>query len=197
MNAGGSPPPPKRARGEKHIAVDGIVLDVVDGDPTEYEDISTGALDRVLSRKNEPCWGCQHFCRPERPVDEPDLYRLWNYYDTNKGKTHDKNFVQMMHDMHKELIVDKRRDAGQEVLEWSAAMIDTHFKMHRFIPKSQLIDDIRDINTDIQTLKKQKWRKNLESGKLEPNEKNHKLYYDAVKLKYTLMAINPDKLFEV
>lgn len=187
--------------GELRFEADGANLHYVPPAPAEpaaeYEDVSLGQLGRDLAKHEEYCWGCRHFCKPEESTKRPALYKMWQCYMMAKGKTSDAVLAEQMARIYQEEIYNKRLAANEPATPWPAAMILVHLREHMLNPRSILYEAVEDARTLSRTLKRTMFRRDLQTQRVEPIEKNVKLFIESQKHLVSMMNANPDKLLEV
>lgn len=186
----------KRQRGERHVAVDGIEVDVIDGDDVSYEEVTHGTLAREHHQSDKKCFGCLHLIKPDNPGKEPGLYHLWEQLQYI-GKMTPWALATHMSRIYENEIKAPLLAINEPVLEWPLDLIYVHLTMHDTDGKGIWLNMINDLKTDEKEIKRHCYRKNTETGMIEPNEKMIRLRLDVMSKMQSLMQVNMDRLFRL
>jgi hypothetical protein len=85
----------------------------------------------VHMRPGEACWGCQEKfgCKVD-PEADPEMAAFIDLYDKMKVLANDDFMYKQLSEFQLNVIIPKKRDAGQPCEQWTPEMVRCHFEAH-------------------------------------------------------------------
>jgi hypothetical protein len=147
-----------------------------------YEPVSLATLDVDYADRDHDCFGCQYnFGKPLFPEKEPQMYRLWSMWDSNRGVMHEWELCKQMAELYVDLYVRPMAKAGMPTLAWGADMIYRHLYIHMINQRQDILTIIRDLKTEMRFLKDHMVESDVATGKRRMRLDYHKAYLDSAK----------------
>jgi hypothetical protein len=133
-------------RGGTIFSTEGENEEEGEGEPIDFAQVQGDLLKTSI-----PCWGCLN--RLTHGSDNPQIKRLYQLYQTSRGKMSDDELAKQIHKAKIKRYPGGVSEEHPANIEWPLHMVKTHITLHMVDLESRLYEQLNEIITIKQNMK--------------------------------------------